>query len=151
MDNNQIEGIVPDQLCSRHKSGELAHFRTDCGEGGKVECECCDSCSNASTWSYSQKNTWSKLHALSGDSVSDPSTIQYKAVKWILEEDKWHYESTSTFLYQRYVLVLMYYMMGDDSWFTPDSRTDECKWERVGCNHEGFIEHLEFGGSIISL
>ena len=117
LDHNYIEGSVP-----------------------KVECKCCDACSDTD-----KEMKRDKLVTLSGDLLTDPTTPQYKAALWIVEEDKRDYTASSNYLYQRYLLVLLYNMMGEESWFTPDGRTDECKWERVGCNHDGYVEHIEFG------
>ena len=36
-------------------------------------------------------------------------------------------------------------MMGSDSLFSPDAHSDECKWQKVSCNREGYVEHIEFG------
>jgi hypothetical protein len=150
LDSNNIDGSIPENLCVRHDSGNLQKIQVDCQRGSVVGCRCCD-CSGTSetdgtnTWSYSQKATWSMLESLSGDKLLDSNTPQYKAALWIVDEDKWHYPAASSFLHQRYVLVLMYNMMGDQDIFTPDLDHDECKWERVGCNHEGYVEHIQFG------
>ncbi len=149
LDSNSIVGSIPQELCKRHDSGDLQKLQVDCERGKIVGCTCCDcngsSTSDMATWNYNQKATWSTLEALSGDKLSDPKTPQYKAAHWIVEEDKWHYPATSKFLYQRYVLVIFYYMMRNESWFKPDGDIDECKWERIGCDALGYVEHIKFG------
>ncbi len=121
------------------------HIKTDCNEGGAVQCRCCENCSKFDRWDSNQKATWNKLKTISGDQLLDVNSPQYKAAHWIIEDDKWHYPSNSPFVFQRYVLIILYEMMGEESWFKPDPHSDECKWARVGCNHAGFIEHIELG------
>lgn len=145
LDDNNLSGPVPQQICSRHDQGVLMHIKTDCKDGGQVQCQCCENCSKFDNWESNQKATWNRLKTLSGDKLNDPNSPQYKAAHWIVESDKWQYPSNSGFLYQRYVLILLYKMMGSDSLFSPDAHSDECKWQKVSCNNEGYVEHIEFG------
>lgn len=153
LDSNNIVGKIPDPLCARHDTGDLHTLRVNCDRGFIVDCKCCDCVGDSGgdsgnvEWNYNQKRTWSVLSTLSGEKLLDETSPQYKAAHWIVEEDKWHYLSSSSYLYQRYVLVMLYYMMGDQAWFAPDSDKDECKWERVGCNDEGYVQHIKFGKS----
>lgn len=96
-------------------------------------------------WDDNQKATWNRIKSLSGDELNDPDSPQYLAAHWIVQDDKWHYPANSSFLYQRYVLVLLWKMMGHDTLFVPDGRSDECQWPRVSCDPAGFVDHLELG------
>ena len=145
MTHNDLHGSVPKELCDRHDSGKLAHIHVDCGTGGTVVCNCCNNCDVRSSWDANQREIWNRLESLSGNKLSDVNSPQYAAAHWIMNDDKWQYSASSKFLYQRYILVLLYKMMGVESWFAPSDGMDECKWERVGCSHDGFVEHVELG------
>ena len=151
LDTNSIVGTIPEGLCGLKKSGNLQTVQVDCSGGSIVGCDCCD-CSGIddshanNQWNYNQEKTWERLEALSGEALSDQNSPQYKAANWIINEDKWHYSSSSNFLEQRYVLVLLHMnMMGQGEMFV--SGEDECKWERVGCNHDGYVENINIGKS----
>ena len=140
LDHNRIEGTMPEELCKSNISGVLKHIRTDCEH---VHCTCCENCNDSDA---KKKATVEELKLLSGDKIYDPNTPQYKASDWIIREDKWNYPiELTSYLYQRYVLVLLYFMMGDQDGFKPDPNTDECEWERIDCSHNGYVEHIEFG------
>ena len=63
-----------------------------------------------------------------------------------MDEDNWrHPVETTDFIYQRYVLVLFYFMMGEQSQFKPKLKVDECQWERIVCNKDRFVETIKFG------
>ena len=144
MDSNNIRGNIPNELCVLRELGHLQKLFVDCERGKIVQCECCECRGNqesSGNWTYNQKKTWSKLASLSGDTISNQSSPQYAAAQWIVEKDNWHNPVESTiYLYQRYVLVLFYYMMGEQSYFEPDSKVDECEWERVECNQDRYVE-----------
>ena len=50
-----------------------------------------------------------------------------------MDEDNWHDPVEMTdFIYQQYVLVLYYFMMGKQSQFKLELKVeDECQWERI--------------------
>ncbi len=141
LEKNNLTGPVPEAICEKHDSiaGSLLRLYVDC----VVECQCCDNC--GFEMNLNQKETYDRLKLLSGEKISDPDTPQYKAAYWMLWENKLQYPAKSRFLYQRYVLVLMYFMMGDETWFEPLVDIDECHWEKVGCNSDYFVENIKFG------
>jgi len=62
--------------------------------------------------------------------------------------------SNILYVWQRYILALFYYKMGDgNKSFELDKTTNECSWERVGCDSFGRIRHIsldscDLGGPI---
>eukprot|EP00551_Chaetoceros_affinis_P009513 CAMPEP_0203671910 /NCGR_PEP_ID=MMETSP0090-20130426/7570_1 /ASSEMBLY_ACC=CAM_ASM_001088 /TAXON_ID=426623 /ORGANISM="Chaetoceros affinis, Strain CCMP159" /LENGTH=1155 /DNA_ID=CAMNT_0050537095 /DNA_START=55 /DNA_END=3519 /DNA_ORIENTATION=+ len=151
--SNRLSGSIPNQLCAKVDDGNLKTIQIDCGRESDITCadSCCVCNENSpvnpeNSWDYNQKATWTTLKTLSGDIISNLYSPQYNAAHWIIETDNWKNSASSNFLYQRYVLVLMYFTMGKDSPFRPDSEKNECLWERVMCNENNYIVHIEFGG-----
>lgn len=86
-----------------------------------------------------------KLRMLSGNVISVPNTPHHKAAHWMLWIDKSGISADSPFVWQRYILALFYYHMGDgNSIFELNENTDECNWERIGCDVEGHVQHIRF-------
>ena len=90
--------------------------------------------------------------------IKDSSTPQYKALAWIVNEDKKKLCPTDPFLVQRYVSALLYYSTSGDDWTKCSSKTKsqcpsddsdvshrwlskehECEWFGLACNDEGII------------
>ena len=47
--------------------------------------------------------------------------------------------------FQRYVVALFYYKIdGDCDFFVLDENSNECTWDRIQCDSNGFIHHLSF-------
>ena len=142
LDSYNIHGNIPKELYDCHNFGHIQKLFVDCERGKIIQCECCEcsgddqtNSSNANNWTYNQKKTWSKLASLLGDKLLNQySSAQYKVARWIVdEEDNWHDPVEMTdFIYQQYVLVLYYFMMGKQSQFKLELKVeDECQWERI--------------------
>jgi hypothetical protein len=91
------------------------------------------------------------LSLISSD-LDDPASPAGKAWWWILNEDGWGIcEASDPTLVQRFVLALVYFAMGGDSWVSPDSDTpflspvSECEWTGIHCNVAGFVRNVELG------
>ena len=96
-------------------------------------------------YTQNQKDIIMKLRQLSGVIISTPNTEHHKAAHWMLWEDKIGLTADSPFLYQRYSLALLYYKMGENNMsFKLKGDENECKWEKVGCDGSGFVDHLSF-------
>ncbi len=154
LSSNRLSGNIPKQLCVNVNEGNLETIEIDCGRESDITCDtsCCQCKENnisahplSGSWDYNQKATWTTLKTLSGDKIYTVGTPQYNAAHWIIEQDKWTSKGTTSFLYQRYVLVLLYFMMGNDSDFRPDNGTNECLWDRVKCNDENHVVQIIFG------
>lgn len=86
-----------------------------------------------------------KLRALSGNVISVPNTLHHKAVHWMLWNDKSGITADSPFVWQRYILALFYYHMGDkNDIFELNENTGECTWDRIGCDAKGYVQHIRF-------
>jgi len=153
LEDNDFVGIVPQLLCELHNAGSLLKISTDCGDNviNKVICSCCN-CnldnSGSYEWTESQKSIWNSLKSISGVTLSDPNSPQYLAAHWIIEVDA--YRTDRKFIYQRYVLVVLHYMMSDNSWFYPSAIMGECQWDGIGCNDQGYITHMKLDDCGIS-
>mmetsp|Transcript_47787 Transcript_47787/g.70724 ORF Transcript_47787/g.70724 Transcript_47787/m.70724 type:complete len:1068 (+) Transcript_47787:143-3346(+) len=71
-----------------------------------------------------------KLKEISGEEVTKEGTPQYKARKWITNDDpmKLLYDDHSVI--QRYILALIYFALGGDDWgkCSRDENSNECKY-----------------------
>lgn len=129
-------------------SGDLVTLRVDCGRGFIVECKCCDcvdenDTSESSGWNLNQKEIWNELLLISGLKLQDKTSHQYKAAQWIVDDNT--FVRSSSYLPQYYVLLIFYFMIGDQTTYLPDLDEDECDWERIGCNDEGYVQIIKFG------
>jgi hypothetical protein len=94
---------------------------------------------------------YSTLSLISSD-LDNPATAAGKAWLWILNQDGWSIcEGSDPTLIQRFVLALVYFAMGGDSWVSPDtdppflSPVSECEWTGIHCNMAGFVRDVELG------
>jgi len=85
-----------------------------------------------------------KLFDLSGAVVRDGASPQHRAAHWIMQDDVFSLTAESKNLYQRYVIALLYFMMGDQMAFSLDSRLHECKWNRIKCDGNANITYIKF-------
>lgn len=154
--NPNLEGKVPAFLCRHKEIGKLIDFTVQCSlQTSKVDCSCCDHCNGKpddvpdDIGGSRQNLIMEKLKALSGDVVKEVGTPQHQAAEWIIEDDEGQYPSQSDFLYQRYVLAMLHFMMEDDnmSMLGEVSGTDECNWDGITCNGDGHLTHIHFGAS----
>lgn len=138
----------------------MIDFTVQCdGENSKVDCECCDHCNGVHggiptnnsnidiELNERQKLVLNKLKVISGNEVTETGSPQNQAAYWIIEEDEGKYPAESDFLYQRYVLALLHFMMEDSSLSTlkKNSSLDECNWDGVLCNGDGHVIDIKFG------
>jgi hypothetical protein len=105
--------------------------------------------------SQRDKDVTHRLSLVSGPSVSTAGTPQHKATHWILKEDALALRADNPYILQRYLLALLYYKMeGAESInsgmnknmahleFWMDGLMNECEWERIGCDGNGYIVSL---------
>lgn len=147
LDGNSLVGEVPAAVCDLRNNEKLMKFDTDCTNASKkVICDCCTNCvdTEGSKTDSRQIALLEQLKILSGDAVLEPNSVQQKAANWVMNEDTERRMASSKHLYQRYVLAIMYYMMGDEKWFSLDGEKDECQWERIGCDVSGRVNHIKF-------
>jgi hypothetical protein len=101
-------------------------------------------------------------------SLINSSTPQFKALDWLLNEDKADLCPNDAKLVQRYVLAVMYYSTGGDNWFkcsASPNATDscgmeqpfvdqtrflnatgnECTWAGIRCSESQCVTQIEFG------
>lgn len=149
LEDNSLVGAVPESVCDLRNQDNLIVFTTDCtGESKELSCECCTNCvvhTKESEMGSRQIALLEKLKIVSGSEVLDQlNSVQRKAADWIMKEDTMMLMASSEHLSQRYVLAIMYYMMGDEKWFTLDGEKNECQWERIGCDASGRVNHIKF-------
>ena len=110
----------------------MINFTVQCsGESSKVDCSCCDHCNGKShggipvggqngqnidvELNERQQSVLSKLKTISGNLVHELGTPQNQAAYWMIRYDKGQYPAESEFLYQRYVLSLLHFMIESSS------------------------------------
>jgi len=160
LDDNELEGEMPPQICSQLSSGTLKTLTSDCKESArKVSCSCCTNCPTMlpdlqTGLTSNQLEIQKKLKQLSGnDALSDENTPQFQAAQWILKEDTTIESANSSNLYQRYVLALLYYMMDGEQCFELKPEENECKWvskpddgvtwDRIDCDDDKNLTYLK--------
>ncbi len=142
--------------------GILIDFTVQCtGQNSKIDCSCCDHCngmghggipSNTNGLLDEELNqeenaVLSKIKTLSGNLVTKYGTPQAKASYWIIKDDQANVPAKSSFLFQRYVLALLHFMMenSDTKMMEGYGALDECDWDGVECNEEGHVSSIKFG------
>lgn len=153
LDDNQLEGQMPSEICSKET---LKTLTSDCKEDSlKVFCSCCTNCPGVLPEDIeSNQGILNKLRQLSGhDPIEDENTPHYKASRWIITYDQIITSANSPNLYQRYVLALLYFMMGDKKCFDLQTNQHECKWEgnpengvtweRITCSNDQDLVYLK--------
>lgn len=89
------------------------------------------------------------------DDILDTTSPQHKAISWIANDKRM--DPYGPFTVQRYVLALLYFSTNGDSWnkcgiSSPEcsdnrasflSDENECSWNGVSCNDDGFVVGLE--------
>ncbi len=156
---------MPSLLCKNKEKGSLINFTVQCtGESSKVDCSCCDHCNGKShggipvggvgddqnidvELNSRQQAVLSKLKIISGNLITQLGTPQNRAAYWIIQEDKGQYPAESEFLYQRYVLALLHFMIEGKSLLILEQKTriDECNWDGIACNPNGHVIAIRFG------
>jgi len=147
LEKNSLVGEVPEQVCDLRNYAKLMKFNTDCtNDDKKILCECCTNCVNTDTTEIDtrQEALLEKLKGISGNSVTESGTVQSKAANWIMFKDTKMLTASSKQLYQRYALAVLYFMMGNERWFTLDAEAEECMWERIGCDTDGRVNYIKF-------
>lgn len=68
-------------------------------------------------------------------------TAQYKALDWIVNNDRMKIQATDPDLVQRYVVAVLYYSLGGENWPIEGWLTggDECHFPGMVCDREGKI------------
>lgn len=164
LDNNELEGQVPDKVCERHTDGRLERFSTDCkiDHYAKVNCSCCFNCQitgevcpdltfNVAVNEDETKRIERIKHKcveLSGEDVCKHNSIPNLAMRWLVEDDKLHLDVTSWDFVQRYTMLIIYFSLGPDGWankFWLSPNEDECDIPGVTCNVAKKIVSLNFG------
>jgi len=138
---------VPDDVCNLRNQDRLIVFKADCtSDDNEVVCGCCTNCEKSSSVSLDNRElaVMAKLKLLSGSKLFETDSPQQLAANWIVKEDGLMLTASSQNLYQRYVLAVLFFMMGDEKWFSLGSNTSECIWERIGCDANGSVNHIKF-------
>lgn len=104
-------------------------------------------------------NARTHLEAMSGNALNDPTTPQYAAYQWLLNEDPANLDLdalSSKDLEQRYISALLYFSMDGNSWFDSYGflgQGDICTWQDqasgkgISCDAEGAIEDVSISES----
>ena len=97
------------------------------------------------------------LEVISGIVVSDPSSPQGIAARWIATEDRLHLSADSPYLAQRYALAVFYHAldgehaMGSDLWNTGrfgeyqpwlSGDAGECAWSGISCDGDARVTEV---------
>jgi hypothetical protein len=102
-----------------------------------------------------------RLFSISGDLIDDPTTPQYSAYQWLLNDDPANLDLdslTDETLTQRYISALLYFSMDGDSWNTDCGflqGTSVCEWndefagKGIHCDPDGTIEAISISKSSI--
>lgn len=160
--NEGLEGEVPDLLCKRKEKGKIINFTVQCNdEHNKVLCSCCDHCNGKGHGGLPsdhvhnvdveldarQKAVFEKLKKSSGNLITIEGTAQNKAANWLIKHDNAQVPAESSFLFQRYVLALLHFMMEDSNpnMLKDKSDLDVCDWDGIGCNGEKHVTTIDFG------
>lgn len=74
------------------------------------------------------------LMPLSGDKLMEVGSPQFKAARWIAEEDPMQLHINDSSFEQRYVMAVLYYSLDGDNWGATNwlSGESECDWQYVG-------------------
>jgi hypothetical protein len=90
-----------------------------------------------------------KLNPLSGERLNDVGSPQFRAAKWIADEDPMRMDLDDPGFEQRYVMAAFYYAMDGPNWSTKTGwlgEGSECDWfgvEGPGCN-DGCVDDGEY-------
>ena len=82
---------------------------------------------------------------ISKELLLEEDSPQSRAMKWILEEDKFNVTLDSLNLVQRYTLAVFFYSLSGDKWRNKRgflSESHECDWESIDCKNE-YIEEID--------
>ena len=82
-----------------------------------------------------------RLLPISGEALIDVGSPQYKAAKWIADDDPMQLDINDPGFEQRYAMAAFYYSLDGDNWNSKDgwlSGKSECDWEYV--NGPGCLE-----------
>lgn len=167
LENNDLVGEMPSQICSLVTRGHLTTLTSDCTQN-KVYCSCCINCPNQMpdftpddghyNLTPSQTLVLNKLKQLSGESaVTTEGTPQYQAAQWIMKVDEMDLDANSPNLYQRYTLAMLHFMMPEThKCYDMQKDEDECDWEsksfagvtwqRISCDSADHVKYLKLDG-----
>jgi hypothetical protein len=68
-----------------------------------------------------------------------------RALNWIMNKDKLRLNASDPNLYQRYILMLIWYEFMSDAVVDWLSEENECKWPGVACTDNSFVDKLDLG------
>ena len=85
-----------------------------------------------------------RLSIISSVDIDIPNSPQFKAAQWILNQDEMGYAEDSKYLPQRFVAAILYYKIeaGSDKCFELNESIDECEWNNIKCDTNGFVTEL---------
>ena len=101
-----------------------------------------------------------RLEPLSGDKLMEVGSPQYRAARWISEEDAIQLDMNDASFKQRYAMAVLYYSLNGDGWNVVNnwlSEASECDWNYIGgpdCLNrclDGEVCGLDFSEYCISL
>jgi len=104
---------------------------------------------DASTISERKGSIRRALGSISSAALSDSTSSEYEAFKWIVDEDELFLSPDDDSLVQRYVLALIYFGMGGDNWNQNKvgekylMGTSECDWYGVVCDGDFNVMSLK--------
>jgi len=153
LDHNLLEGAVPNAICNMKDQNSLFSVTADCTNAKRdVSCTCCNNCAEMhNNLNNRQKAVMQKLRNLSGSaSIDDGKSPQHRANHWMIKVDNMQLAADADNLYQRYVLVLLFYMMGDQEKISIDANSHECTWspERIKCYNDN-VTSIKFDNCAI--
>jgi hypothetical protein len=101
-----------------------------------------------------------RLEPLSGDRLMEIGSPQYRAARWISEEDPIQLDINDASFEQRYAMAVLYYSLNGDGWNVINnwlSEASECDWNYLGgpdCLNgclDGEVCGLDFSEYCVSL
>ncbi len=169
--NNQFNGSLDSIFCSQDQLLSLQNIEADCkGSTPEIECTCCTLCCDADgvdcTSPTSTPVAMPTLSPVLGKArfdqligilqpisglfpFTETTSPQYKAAWWLATTDGLQLDfstETSDKIVQRYVLALLWYTFGGESWdnrknYVTDLLT--CLWDDVSCDDNGLVIEID--------
>jgi len=156
---NSIVGEVPSSICSLRQHS-LVNFKVDCDtDTPKVACACCNNCgyvaSNGSASDVGLGQTFAEeteheraIVKVLQQHFPNKEPIE-KAQHFVIHADPLQLDANDPKLIQRYVMAVIYYTMGGETWSidkpwieSTSTVEDECGFEGVACDGAGNIVGL---------
>ena len=152
---------MPNEICKMHEESQLIKLTADCDGNDSnphfVECSCCTNCLlplpvlvSKPLPPSSNKGRIAQIKEVIGNispvAISDQFSPQHLAMNWMLSEDKLTSDPTSFRFTQRFVMVVLFFSIGNEDLkkFLLLGTQDVCSVSGIQCNSSGRISKLEF-------